>query len=194
MKKLLLILVGMGMVTFPVCGQEEESSSSPTKEVKKEKGRPPRIPDAPFVPKRGMVKRERGEFWAGPPDEGRFAQILTLTLVPKEKLQEKLAAWPNYQELDEAQRTRLMERIDQVRETCRKQALEVAKEFALQVKPGQEEEFVRMYWTERVTMDQSLAEELRQKRKKLETESENRILQKFPMRASPETQKGLGQP
>ena len=94
-----------------------------------------------------MVKREKGQFWAGPPDEGRFAQILALTLVPRERLQEKLAEWPNYQELSVDQRQRLVERIDQVREAARKQALEVAKEFGLQVESGREDEFVRMYWS-----------------------------------------------
>jgi hypothetical protein len=63
--------------------------------------------------------------------------------------------------------------------------LEVAKEFRLQIKPGQEEEFVRMYWRERVTMDQTLRREMEDKRKKLEQESESRILQKFPKAASP---------
>lgn len=159
---------------------QDDSPVVPSREGTKEKARPPRIPDAPFVPKRGMVKREQGQFWAGPPDEGRFAQILSLTLVPKEKLHDKLAEWPNYQELDEAQRARLEERIDQVRETARKQALDVAKEFDLQVGRGEEDEFVRMYWGERVKMDMELRQELNQKRKKLEEDSEAKILKRFP--------------
>ena len=73
-----------------------------------------------------------------------------------------------------------MERIDEVRQTAQKQALEVAKEFNLQVGPGQEEEFVQMYWMERVQIDQTLRQELLTKRKKLEGESEERILKKFP--------------
>lgn len=181
MKKIyFLILVG-GICLGPVSAQEEEEIPAPPgREAKKERARPPRIPDGPFVPKRGMVKREKGQFWAGPPDEGRFGQILSLTLVPREKLQEKLAEWPNYQELSPEQRARLLERIDQVRETARKQALDVAQEFGLQVGPGQEDEFVRLYWSERVEMDQVLKQELSTKRKKLEKESEDRILKKFP--------------
>ena len=180
MRKLILVLAGWGLMLSPVSAQEEQEPDSQTPEAKREKGRPPRIPDGPFVPKRGMVKREKGQFWAGPPDEGRFAQILTLTLVPRERLQEKLAGWPNYQQLNEEQRVRLLERIDQVRDAARKQALEVAKEFGLSVGPGQEEEFVRMYWTERVAIDQTLQKELQEKRTRLENESEKRILQKFP--------------
>ena len=180
MKKIISLMLVLGMVLSPVSAQEESDSGSEAKEMKKEKVRPPRIPDGPFVPKRNMVKREKGQFWAGPPDEGRFVQILTLTLVPKERLHEKLAEWPNYQELDEAQRARLEERIDQVRETARKQALDVAREFGLQVGSAQEDEFVRMYWSERVKIDQSLRQELIQKRKSLEEESEERILKKFP--------------
>lgn len=180
MKKFLLVLISLGVMVGPLAAQEESEPEVKAGEAKKEKARPPRIPDGPFVPKRGMVKREKGQFWAGPPDEGRFGQILMLTLVRKEKLQEKLAEWPNYQELNQAQRDRLVERIDQVRELARKQALEVAKEFNLQVEPGQEDEFVRTYWLERVEIDQALQEELSTKRKKLEKESQERIFKKFP--------------
>ena len=184
MKKITVVLFSLALVGLAY-GQEDAPIAS-SAEGGKEKARPPRIPDAPFVPKRGMIKREKGQFWAGPPDEGRFTQILTLTLVPKEKLHEKLAEWPNYQELDEAQRARLEERIDQVRETARKQALDVAKEFGLQVGRGEEDEFVRMYWSERVKIDSELRRELLQKRKKLEEESESKILQKFPkLKAQP---------
>lgn len=179
MRKFLSWILICGCLGMPVFAQEEEQDPR-TKEVRKERERPPRIPDGPFVPKRGMVQREKGKFWAGPPDEGRFAQILLLTLVPREQLRERLAEWPNYQELNEAQRGRLVERIDEVRQTAQKQALEVAKEFNLQVGPGQEEEFVRMYWMERVQIDQTLRQELLTKRKKLEGESEERILRKFP--------------
>ena len=100
--------------------------------------------------------------------------------MPREQLQERLAEWPNYQELNGAQRARLVERIDEVRQSAQKQALEVAKEFQLQVGPGQEEDFVRMYWMERVQIDQALRQELFTKRKKLEGESEERIFRKFP--------------
>lgn len=183
MRKPIVALLGMGLLAWPALGQPDAKTDSASGEVRKEKGRPPRIPDAPFVPKRGMVKREKGQFWAGPPDEGRFAQILALTLVPKEKLEERLAEWPHYQELNAEQRQRLVERIDEVRQTARKQALDVAKDFNLRVGPGQEEEFVRMYWRERVQIDQSLRQEFQEKRKQLEQESEDRILRKFPKAA-----------
>ena len=179
MRSFVAWILGFGMLAVPVSAQDNGQDPN-AKEVRKERERPPRIPDGPFVPKRGMVKREKGQFWAGPPDEGRFAQILLLTLVPREQLQERLAEWPNFQDLNEAQRGRLVERIDEVRETARKQALDVAKEFNLQVKPGQEDEFVRMYWMERIQIDQAVRQELLTKRKKLEEESERRILKKFP--------------
>ena len=182
-RKFAVAWVGLGLLVACLSAQEGESRESTAGEVKKEKSRPPRIPDGQFVPKRGMIQREKGQFWAGPPEEGRFAQIVTLALVPKERLEEKLAAWPNYQNLNEAQRARLVERIDQFRETCRKQALGVAREFGLQVSPEQEEEFVRMYWTERVAMDGALRKELQKRQKKLEKESQERILQKFPRAA-----------
>ena len=183
MRMVLMVLVVLAAWVSPLAAQEVEpvgSGDPGSGDWKKEKARPPRIPDGPFVPKRGMVMRKKGEFWAGPPDEGRFEQILTLTLIPREKLQEKLGEWPNYREFSPEQKERLAERIDQVRETARKQALEVAKEFQLRIEPGQEEEFVRMHWRERIQIDQALRQELFTKRKKLEKGAEERIFKKFP--------------
>ena len=179
MRKTILFCFLLGLAGSPLLAQEDFEPEARPKGEKGEKARPPRIPDGPFVPKRGMLKREKGQFWAGPPDEGRFGQILSLTLVPSDRLHEKLAEWPNYQELSPQQKERLAERIEQVRETARRQALEVAKEFNLQVSAGREDEFVRMYWTERVRMDQILQQDLLTKRKRLEQESEERILRKF---------------
>lgn len=181
MKKTIAWALVLGTALAPLAAQEEaEDGNRSMREIKKERVRPPRIPDAPFVPKRGMIQREKGQFWAGPPDEDRFGQILSLTLVSKDKLQEKLGEWPNYQQLSVEQRERLMERIDQVRKAARQQALEVAREFDIRLEPGQEDEFVRMYWSERVAMDRTLRKEMEGKRMRLEQESEGRILRKFP--------------
>ena len=49
MNKLALWIFVFGFLVMPVSAQEEESDVKP-KEVRKEKDRPPRIPDAPFVP------------------------------------------------------------------------------------------------------------------------------------------------
>ena len=66
MRKIILPVLALGLLGWPVVAQEEGQDLK-SAEVKKEKTRPPRIPDAPFVPKRGMVKREKGQFWAAQP-------------------------------------------------------------------------------------------------------------------------------
>jgi hypothetical protein len=74
-----------------------------------------------------MIQREKGQFWAGPQDEGRFVQIMTLALVPKEQLEKQLQAWPMYEKLTEEQRARLMERINEFWMKSTKEALGVAQ-------------------------------------------------------------------
>jgi hypothetical protein len=143
------------------------------------KTRPPRVPDAPFVPKRDMVKRQKDQFWAGPQDEGRFVQILTLALLPREQLEEKLQAWPMYQKLSQEQRVRLVERIDEFWVKSTKEALDVAKEFQLQVGPENEQAFVRAYWTEKMATEKAIREQLSPLRKKLEDEARQRLEKNF---------------
>jgi hypothetical protein len=143
------------------------------------KSRPPRVPDAPFVPKRDMVQRQKDQFWAGPEDEGRFVQILTLALLPREQLEEKLQAWPMYQKLSQEQRVRLVERIDEFWVKSTKEALEVAKEFQLKVGPENEQAFVRAYWTEKMATEKAIREQLSPLRKKLEDEARQRLERNF---------------
>ena len=126
-----------------------------------------------------MVQRQRDQFWAGPQDEGRFVQILTLALVPREQLDEKLQAWPMYQKLSQEQRVRLVERIDEFWVKSTKEALEVAKEFQLKVGPENEQAFVRAYWTEKVATEKAIREQLSPLRKKLEDEARQRLERNF---------------
>ena len=143
------------------------------------KSRPPRVPDAPFVPKRDMVQRQKDQFWAGPQDEWRFVQILTLALLPREQLDEKLQSWPMYQKLSQEQRVRLVERIDEFWMKSTKEALEVAKEFQLQVGPENEQAFVRAYCTEKMATEKAIREQLSPLRKKLEDEARQRLDRNF---------------
>ena len=150
-------------------GQETNGSE------KAKKPRPPRVPDAPFVPKRDMVQREKDQFWAGPPDQDRFVQIMALALVPREQLGEKLEAWPMYKKLSEEQRVRLVERIDEFWAKSTKEALAVAKDFDLQVGPENEQAFVRAYWMEKMATERAIREQLSPLRKRLEQEAKERL-------------------
>jgi hypothetical protein len=171
-KSFFYFLIGLGM-----CGSilEAEDGDTKSKESIEGKPRPPRIPDGPFVPKRDMVQRQKDQFWAGPQDQDRLVQILTLALVPREQLGQKLQAWPMYQKLSEEQRVRLVERIDEFWVKSTKEALEVAKDFQLQVGPENEQAFVRAYWMEKVGMEKAIREQLSPLRKKLEDESKKRL-------------------
>ena len=143
------------------------------------KTRPPRVPDAPFVPQRDMVRRQTGQFWAEPPNQDRLVQILALALVPREQLGEKLEAWPMYQKLSQEQRVRLVERIDEFWIKSSKEALEVAKEFQLQVGPENEQAFIRAYWIEKMETEKAIREQLSPIRKKLEDEARQRLEKNF---------------
>jgi hypothetical protein len=147
--------------------------------VKSSKPRPPRIPDGALVPKRGMIQRDKDQFWAGPQDGNRFIEILTLTMVTKDQLQAKLEEWPPFQKFSDPQKARLVERIDEVRDQARKEALEVAQEFQFALSPENQDEFVRKYWMEKLGIEKSLREELSPLRKRLEEEGRKRLEQDF---------------
>ena len=94
-------------------------------------------------------------------------------------MDEKLEAWPMYQKLSKEQRVRLVERIDEFWVKSTKEALEVAKEFQLQVGPENEQAFVRAYWTEKMATEKAIREQLSPLRKKLEDEARQRLERNF---------------
>lgn len=146
---------------------------------KSPKPRPPRIPDGDLVPKRGMIQRDQNQFWAGPQDGNRFIEILTLTMVSRDQLQAKLQAWPPFQKFSDPQKARLVERLDEVRDQAKKEALEVAKEFQLVVHHENQDEFVKKYWMEKLAIEKSIREELSPLRKRLEDEAKKRLEKDF---------------
>jgi len=143
------------------------------------KPRPPRIPDGPMVPKRGMIQRDKDQFWAGPQDGNRFIEILTLAMVAEDQLQAKLEEWPPFQKFSEPQKARLIERIKEFRTQTRKEALEVAQDFQLAVSPENQEDFIRKYWMEKLAIEKSIREELSPLRKRLEDEAKKRLEKDF---------------
>lgn len=172
-RRVIFFLLGAVLWGIPLLAQEGDPGT------KSAKPRPPRVPDGPFVPKRDMIQRERGQFWAGPQDEGRFIQIMTFALVPREQLEKQLQAWPMYGKLSEEQRSRLMERIDEFWMKSSKEALGVAQEFQFDVRPENEQAFVRAYWMEKIATEKAIREELSPLRKRLEGEARSRLETKF---------------
>jgi len=158
------------------CLEAQTSGAGETNGVEKSvKPRPPRIPDGPVVPKRGMIQRDKDQFWAGPQDGNRFIEILTLTMVAKDQLQAKLEEWPPFQKFSDPQKARLVERIEEFRDQARKEALEVAQEFQLAVNAENQEDFIRKYWMEKLAIEKAIREELSPLKKRLEDEARKRL-------------------
>ena len=74
---------------------------------------------------------------------------------------------------------RLVERIDEFWIKSTKEALEVAREFQLQVGPENQQAFVRAYWTEKMATERAIREQLLPLRKKLEDEAKQRLERDF---------------
>ena len=99
--------------------------------------------------------------------------------MPKEQLEVKLQDWAPFQKFTDAQKARLVERIDEVRVQSRKEALKVAKDFNLGVTSENEDEFVQRYWTEKLALEKAIKDELSPLRKRLEDEAKKRIEKTF---------------
>ena len=170
----------MAWMFFGSCLAAQTMDSGGANEMEKSsKPRPPRIPDGPLVPKRGMIQREKDQFWAGPQDGNRFIEILTLTMISKDQLQARLEEWPPFRNFSDAQKTRLVERMSEFRDQAKKEALEVAQEFQLAVNPENQDEFVRKYWMEKLGVEKTIREELSPLRKRLEDEAKKRLEMDF---------------
>ena len=68
---LVMGLLGAGLWAQP---SPEEAISAEGK-ANLGKPRPPRIPDGSYVPKKGMINREKDEFWAGPGEEATLGSL-----------------------------------------------------------------------------------------------------------------------
>lgn len=141
---------------------------------------PPPAPDG--MPGRGPGPHGFGFFKRSPQGPGQLqgspdqirnwmadrALMLTLMEVPPGELEKQLAKWPRFQEMTEADKAHFRNRLDGFRKGRRQAAIHAAKQMGIEIRPDQEEAFIRDFWRGRRKIEETLFREMEPRRRELE--------------------------
>ncbi len=123
----------------------------------------PAAPSAPpEVPASLLVKG------AAPIPPAVRERLLELLQLPKEKLWDELLKWPTFQQMSLQEQGKFVDRLAEMRQRLRAQALKKAAAMGIQLAPGQEDAFVSSYLKERMEVERQVWQETQPKRHKLE--------------------------
>lgn len=88
--------------------------------------------------------------------ESQFARMVEAALAPDAELEQELAAWPRYKELDEAGKREMRHGFERFRRRIREEAMEEAASRGWTISPEQEPAYLRAYWTRRIQIERQL--------------------------------------
>ena len=114
----------------------------------------------------------------------RLAQLLQL---PKEQLWQQLMEWPAFKEMSLQEQAEFVNRLAQMREHIRTQALKKATELGIKVPPEKEEAFVNSYIQERMAIERKIWEETQVKRRELDEQLKANLKKQYLGDSAPET-------
>lgn len=89
----------------------------------------------------------------------QFTQMLKMALLPPDQVEVGMQQWPKYQEMDEMAREELRRNLERFRHRIKQEAMEDAQQQRLVIPPGQEGEFVRLYWEKRIQIETRVRQE-----------------------------------
>ncbi|MDE1172043.1 MAG: hypothetical protein PW734_12690 [Verrucomicrobium sp.] len=107
------------------------------------------------------------------------SRLLELLGLPKDKLWEELHNWPAFQQMNLQQQAGFLNRLSELRQRSRAQALKKAAELNLPLSPEQEDAFVRAYLAERSALEKKFSAETKTIRQRLETEANRHLTEQF---------------
>ena len=119
----------------------------------------------------------------------RLAQLLQL---PKEQLWDQLMAWPAFKEMTLQEQAEFVNRLAQMREHIRAQALKKAAELGIKVPPEKEEAFVNSYIQERMAIERKIWDETQVKRRELDEQLKADLKKQYLGDSAPSATGGSG--
>jgi len=121
---------------------------------------PPARPPQAGPPTHEMRSEERGRKRFMPPfkpflmaGQPEFARMIEAALATEAELEQKLDAWPRYQELDEAAKRDMRNGFERFRRRIREEAMDEATQRGWTIPPGQESAYLRSYWSRRIQIE-----------------------------------------
>ncbi len=112
-----------------------------------------------------------------------------LAQLPPDQLQQKLESWPPYQNMDERQRKKLMERIEKLRARRGKEAMNFARRAGLVIPPDQQAAFVNRFWELRLAQEKQTQKKMEALKKKSHQELKAKLVDEYGDYLSPDAAK-----
>jgi len=112
----------------------------------------------------------------------RLAQLLQL---PKDKLWEELMKWPAFHQMTLQEQGDFLNRLAEMRQRIRVQALRKASEMGLKIPPEKEDAFVNSYIEERIAMEKKIWQETQPKRHQLDEEMKSNLKRQYAPGGAP---------
>ena len=109
----------------------------------------------------------------------RFQKMLLIALSPAEQVQDKLAAWPEFQQMDEDKRARLKQSMEGFRDHIRRVAEDEAERMGLNLSEQRKKDFVRAYWKKRIAAEEPLRKEVEDRSKAVLQNIRDELKQEF---------------
>lgn len=103
----------------------------------------------------------------------------TLAQLTSQQLDAELQKWPRYQQMDLAERGKLLQRLAEYRDRRHKVAENKARELGLTLTPDQFAAFETKYWQKKLEADHKLFDEMEPRRKALDQQITAELKQEF---------------
>ena len=129
-------------------------------------------PPAPEVP---------GSFLKGSPKVSPAVRerLVELLQLPKDKLWAELVKWPAFQQMSLQEQAAFLQRLAEMHQRLRTQALKKAADMGLKLSPEEEDAFVASYLKERLEVERQMWQETQPKRRKLEEQLTTDLRQQY---------------
>ena len=107
------------------------------------------------------------------------ALMFMLMEAPPAELEKQLAGWPKFQAMTDAEKQHFRARLEGYRKNRQQVAMHAATQMGIQIRPEQEETFIRDFWRGRRKIEETLFREMEPRRRELEGKFREEILGKY---------------
>lgn len=105
--------------------------------------------------------------------------MFMLMEAPPTELEKQLAGWPKFQAMSDAEKEHFRNRLEGYRKNRRQVAMHAATQMGIQVRPDQEETFIRDFWRGRRKIEETLFREMEPRRRELEGKFHDEMTGKY---------------
>lgn len=106
-------------------------------------------------------------------------RLVELIQLPKDKLWAELVKWPSFQQMTLQEQASFLQKLAEMRQRLRVQALRKAADMGLKLAPEQEDAFIASYLRDRMEVERQMWQDAQPKRRKLEEQLTTELRQEY---------------